>query len=138
MSKFTSVIPTTRAAVYKAAELIVANGPQSREALSVAIDFGVKGTHVEKLRQAIEGDWLVERASGLIDVTESTRAHFASQAPKEKYIGQITPAQYRPSVFASPGLSKKNIPSRRGQRDDIPAWSVRDKASLKSLSGGES
>ena len=41
-------------------------------------------------------------------------------------IGQITPAQYRPSVFASQGLSKRYIPTRRGTRLDIPAWSVRE------------
>lgn len=138
MTTAINVAPLRRSAVYKAAEVIVARGPHAREALLVAVDFGVQGTHTDKLKQAFDGGWLYLRADGLIDVTEFARNHIAAQAPKEKYIGQITPSQYRPNVFESQGLSKKNIPNRRGQRNDIPAWSVKpDGHSIKSIGGGE-
>lgn len=47
-------------------------------------------------------------------------------------IGQIAPTlpQYRGDWRASSGLSKKNIPNRRGVRLDIPDWSVRSSVSF--------
>jgi hypothetical protein len=55
-------------------------------------------------------------------------------------IGKITPTlpQYRPSVFASQGISKKNIPNRHGLRpasDSAPAWSRRESLSIRTISG---
>lgn len=123
-----NIAPLSRSAVYKAAELIIATGPRTLESLFVAVDFGVKASRAEKLRLAFEANWLRQDDDGQIDVTDFARNHIASQAPKKQYIGQIAPSTYRPSVFASQGLSKKNIPNRRGQRNDIPAWSVRDAA----------
>ena len=130
MTTSLNIAPLGRSAVYKAAELIMASGPLTLEALFVAVDFGVKSSRAEKLRLAFEANWLVQDKDGQIDVTDFARKHIAAQAPKKQYFGQITPSQYRPNVFESQGLSKKHIPNRRGQRNDIPAWSVRESVSL--------
>ncbi|MFK3741411.1 hypothetical protein [Massilia sp. TN1-12] len=126
MTSNINVAPLRRSAVYKTAELIIATGPRTLESLFVAVDFGVKSSRAEKLRLAFEANWLVQDKDGQIDVTDFARNHIAAQTPKMQYIGEITPAQYRPNIYASQGLSKKNIPNRRGQRNDIPAWSVRE------------
>jgi hypothetical protein len=118
--------------------LILASGPRTVEQLFVEIDFGAHGTQKPKIREAIHAGWIYETPAGMIDVTEPVREHFAQPAPKEKYIGQITPAQYRPSVFASDRISPKNIPNRRGPRADVPAWSVKpDGYSIKSIGGSD-
>lgn len=124
-----NIAPLSRSAVYKAAELIIASGPRTLESLFVAVDFGVKSSRAEKLRLAFEANWLCQDDDGQIDVTEFARNHIAAQGPKKQYIGQITPSQYRPNVFESQGLSKKNIPRRGGMRSDIPDWSKPDQFS---------
>jgi hypothetical protein len=130
--------PYVGSAAYKAAVHLEQSGPLPSEMLFVAVDFGPKKSRQAKLDHAYEIGWLEMTPAGTIGLTESTRAHFAEKQPKEGYVGQIVPAQYRPNVFASPGLSKKFIPSRRGMRDDIPAWSVKpDGHSIKSIGGGE-
>jgi hypothetical protein len=133
-----AITPIKSCAIYKAAALISSSGPRSIAALHAEIDFGPKHSREKKLDHAFDIGWLCETEGGAIDVTENTRQHFAEQEPSNKPIGQITPAQYRPSVFASPGLSKKNIPDRRGMRLDIPDWSRRPEGfSLKGVAGGE-
>ena len=134
----TKTAPYIKSAIYLAAEHLELSGPLSRDTLFAAVDFGPAAGRMEKLNHAYEIGWLWQTPAGSIDLTETTRKHFVDKRPKEKYIGQIVPAQYRPNVFASPGLSKKNIPSRRGMRNDIPAWSVKpDGHSIKSIGGGE-
>jgi hypothetical protein len=118
-------IPIKSSAIYKAAELINTAGPRSMEVLQAEIDCGPKKGRQEKFAHAFSIGWLCETPAGTIDVTEKTRQYFSELEPSAKPIGQITPAQYRPSVFVSQGLSKKNIPNRRGTRLDIPEWSVR-------------
>jgi len=120
--------PSTSSAAYKAAALIDACGPQSVVGLFAAVDFGVENARQEKLDRAMDIGWLTTTPAGSIDLTEATRKHFERPSA---YVGQITPAQYRGNVFASSGLSKKYIPSRRGQRNDIPAWSVRSDPSFQ-------
>jgi hypothetical protein len=133
-------IPIKSSAVYKAASLIQQRGPMSLEVLQAEIDFGPKKTRQGKLVQAFSIGWLCETPAGTIDVTEKTRQHFADQEPGSKPIGQITPAQYRPNVFASQGISKKNRPNRHGLRhasDLPPVWSRREDLSIKTIAGGE-
>jgi hypothetical protein len=133
-------VPIKSSAIYKAADLIIGAGPRSMEVLQAEIDFGPKHARRGKLEHAISIGWLCETPAGTIDVTEKTRQHFAEQERSSKPIGRITPAQYRPSVFASPGLSKTNIPNRRGLRpaaDMAPAWSVREAVTIKTVSGSE-
>lgn len=133
-----ALTPFKSSAIYKAAELIITAGPRSMEVLQAEIDMGPKHARQKKLDHAFDIGWLCETPARTIDVTEKTRQHFAEQESGSKPIGQITPAQYRPNVFASQGLSKKNIPNRRGMRLDIPEWSVKpDGYSIKSIHGGE-
>jgi hypothetical protein len=135
----TPIFPTTRSAIYKAIALILDKGPQTIEQLMTTIDFGAHGTQKSKIRQAIEADWIFETPAGTIDVTERTRQHFATPEPKVKYVGQITPVQYRGDWRATT-LNKKNIPSRHGLRpasDSAPTWSLRESLSIKTVSGGD-
>jgi hypothetical protein len=123
--------PIKSSAIYKAAALIQQRGPLSMEVLQAEIDFGPKHTRKGKLDHAFDIGWLCETSAGTIGVTEKTRQHFADLEPSAKPIGQITPAQYRPSVFASPVLSKRYIPNRKGPRRDVPAWSIRESVSFR-------
>lgn len=126
MSTISLPFPTTRSAAYKAIMQIIASGPRTAEQLFTDVDFGAHSTQRPKLRQAIQAGWIIEKPQGMLDVSAAVRQHFAEELPKEAFIGQITPAQYRPNIFASSGLSKKNIPNCRGTRTDIPDWSVRE------------
>lgn len=129
-----TAFPSSRGAAYKACELIITQGPKTVEQLLVAVDFGAHGTQKAKITAAIQAGWIYETSAGTIDVTEPVREHFAGLAPKEKYAGQITPPQYRGNVFG-PALSKRYIPDRRGPRADVPAWSVRETVSIKTIGG---
>jgi hypothetical protein len=130
----TTRFPTRQSAIYHAAVHIIANGPRTATRLFTEVDFGASWTRMSKLRAAIENGWLVETDAG-IDVTDATRAHFAAPAPKEPYIGQITPARYH-ADWRTGSLSKKHIPNRRGPRADVPDWSVKaDGYSIKTAGG---
>lgn len=131
MSTVSLPFPTTRSAAYKAIMQIVAHGPRTAEQLFTDVDFGAHSTQRPKLRQAIQAGWIIEKPQGMLDVSAAVRQHFAEELPKEAFVGQITPAQYRPSVFASPGLSKKYQINSRGMRVDIPSWSMRDRVSFR-------
>lgn len=134
---FIQVTPSRSAAIYTAARILNDRGPMLREQLFAAMDFGPEATRERKLREAFDTNWLRETQWGYIALTEYSQRYFESQAPKEEYVGQITPTTYRANVFASPGLSKRYIPNRRGTRDDVPAWSVKpDGHSIKSIGGG--
>jgi hypothetical protein len=113
-------IPKKSTAIYKAAELINTSGPRPLDELVVLVDFGPKHTRKGKLVHAYDIGWLRETPAGTIDITESTRAHFAEQAPKEKFVGQVAAPAYRGNVFGKP-LSRHHIPNRRGPRADAPA-----------------
>ena len=129
--------PSKSATIYAAAALIENKGPMHRAELFAAMDFGPEKTRENKLREAFQTDWLCETPAGQIDLTEFSLRHFDRQKPgAPEYIGQITPAQYRPDVFATT-LSKKHIPNRRGLRADVPAWSVRETVSIKTIGGRE-
>lgn len=137
MSTISLPFPTTRSAAYKAIMQIIASGPRTAEQLFAEVDFGAHSTQKPKLRQAIQAGWIIEKPDQMLDASQAVRQHFADVAPKEQYIGQITPAQYRPNIFASSGLSKKNIPNSRGTRTDIPEWSQRPEGfGFKSIAGG--
>jgi len=129
----TKVTPNTGSAIYKAAAHLEHSGPISSESLFAVVDFGPATGRQMKLNRAYELGWLQQTPAGTIDLTEGARQHFASKRPKEKYVGQVVPPQYRPDFRASLGLSPKNIPSRRGMRDDIPAWSVRENPKYRTV-----
>lgn len=126
----------TSSAVYRAAAYIEQNGPQSIAGLFVAVDFGSTKSRSAKLKYGYEIGWLEKRSDGLIDLTELALQHLSSKGPKADYVGQITPAQYRPNFRASPGLSKQYRVNSRGTRSDIPDWSHRpDGFGFKSAGG---
>lgn len=145
MTKRLSIrMPGSHTAPYKAAEHLFKNGPMTQEQLFLAVDMGcVPCRRDEKLQHAITSGLITQMADGKLDCSAEVRVRFEEKLnikPDEKLIGQITPAQYRPSVFASQGISKKNIPNRRGLRpvsDSAPAWSVRETVSIKSIAGGK-
>ncbi|QJD98621.1 hypothetical protein HH212_00010 [Massilia forsythiae] len=118
-------IPNTTAAIYQAAKLIIAIGAQTREQLFMAVDFGDKRAQRAKIQNAFEMGWLYEAPAGKIDVTESTRKHFADQHPKEKYVGQVAPPAWRPNLMTGT-LNPKYHTNSRGPRDDAPEWSRRE------------
>jgi len=125
--------PGRSADIYTAAAIIDKAGPMQRVELFAAMDFGPSNNRENKLREAFETGWLRETPSGHIELTEYSKRHFEAQKPKEKYVGEMTPPAYRPSIFASQGLSKRYIPDRRGPRADVPAWSVRESVSIKTI-----
>jgi len=127
----------TSSAVYRAAAYIAQNGPQSIAALFAAVDFGSTKSRSAKLKYGYQKGWLEQRPDGLIDLTALALQHLADKQPKAAYVGQITPAQYRPNFRASSGLSKQYRVNSRGTRADIPAWSHRPEGfGFKSAGGG--
>lgn len=130
------VTPNKSATIYAAASMLHKRGPMTRDQLFAAMDFGPKGGREEKLRQAFDFDWLRETPAGQIEVTEFAGRHFDCNKPRAALAGEPTAPAYRGNVFASPGLSKQYIPNRRGPRADVPAWSVREKLSIKTAGGG--
>lgn len=126
-------IPRNDTAAYLAAAHIHEVGPLTREQLFTDIYFGKPQNRPQKLTAAIDSGWLTEH-EGLIGIGKRARDHFDEQYPETpKYVGQIAtsrePNPHRP-------LSKRFIPSRFGNRDDIPAHSVRAEVSFKSVGGG--
>jgi hypothetical protein len=116
----TKQAPRIVSAIYKAAEYIRDNGPQSVEALFAAVDFGARGDRTGKLNYSFETGWLEKTPMNSIGLTNFAREHFEDKRPKKKYVGQVTPAKYQADIFASPGLSPRFIPNRRGPRADAP------------------
>jgi hypothetical protein len=128
---------------YLAGEYLYRNGPCTDVELFLAVKFGKsQNERAAALQSAIRGGWLIETQRGKIACSPAATDYYDgySEAPEEKYVGQIAPAPQR-NVFASPGLSKKNIPNRHGLRpasDIAPAWSVREKVSIKTITGNQS
>jgi len=132
--------PTRGTAAFAAGEHLYKHGPMKEQDLEAALDAtGEAKLKGDALQRALRTGWLTVQQDGRIAVSLSARVFYDRLAGivHIKYVGQ--PAAPRHSdVFARPALSKKYIPNRRGSRVDIPAWSVREKTSFKSLGGGES
>lgn len=126
-------IPPSNAAIYRAAAIIFEAGPQTAGALFASIDFGKLCFRYEKIEGAIRAGWMVD-VDGKIGISELARVHFGGkpEAPAVKYVGQV--ATTREPYVPAP-LSRKNIPSARGTRDDVPDFSVRSQPSFKSVAG---
>ena len=129
-------IPPANASIYRAALVIFEAGPQTTGALFASIDFGKACFRHEKIENAIRNGWLTD-AGGKIGISDRARAYFGGkpEAPAVKYIGQV--ATTREPYVPAP-LSKRNIPSALGNRDDVPAYSVRFHPSFKSVAGCKS
>jgi hypothetical protein len=116
------------------------SGPLAQVDLFVAVDFGAK-PHLRQaaLDRGISSGWLIENLAGKIDCGSTARAHYAEQAEEAgevKTVGQITPAQYRQNVFASPGLSKKYLTNSRGTRPGTEYAHRPAGFGFKSIAGG--
>jgi hypothetical protein len=136
-------VPSKGSAARLAAEHLLKTGPMTEAELCAAVDFGLtSGKRAEKLQRAVSTGVLTHRPDGKLDCNPSLRGWFENQERENEEatpIGEITPAQYRPSVFASQGISKKNIPNSRGTRSDIPTWSHRPEGfGLKNIAGSQS
>lgn len=125
-------MPGSHTAPYKAAEHLFKNGPATEMQLFNAVDMGlVPSRREEKLSCAITSGLLSQLPDGRIDCSAEARAHFSEKfgtKSSENTVGQIAPTlpQYRGDWRASSGLSRHNIPNRRGTRSDIPDWSKRE------------
>lgn len=141
MTKPKDIRQTKRGTIpYFAGEYLYKNGPQTPAALFAAVDFGPKVYQKEEALQcALRSGWLSECLDGKIACSQAARDHYdaVSGKVKVKYVGQIAATREPINVFARPPLSKRYIPNPRGLRQDIPAWSIRESASFKSLAGGE-
>lgn len=137
-------VPTKGSAARVAAEHLLKVGPLTEAEILTAVDFGCAAwKRAEKLQRAVSTGVLTHLTDGKLDCAPALRTWLENQAKEQEEaapIGQITPAQYRPSVFASPGISKKNIPSSRGLRpasDLAPDWSERPEGfGIKHIAGG--
>jgi hypothetical protein len=136
-------VPSKGTAARLAAEHLLKTGPATEAELCAAVDLGCAPyKRAEKLQRAVSTGVLTHGPDGKLDCAPPLRAWFENQERAQedsKPIGEITPAQYRPSVFASQGISKKNIPNRRGTRLDIPDWSQRPEGfGFKNIAGSQS
>lgn len=125
-----NIIPSILSAIYSAAAHIKQVGPLSVDELFAVIDFGSGSAPKSRLNYAFEINWLCQTQDGKIELTECSKQHFAPKTPSVPYVGQKAPAAYRGNIYATDGLSAKYRLNSRGTRDDIPAWSVREKPSF--------
>lgn len=139
-------VPSRGSAARLAAEHLIKSGPMAEADLCAALDLGCPAyKRTEKLQRAVSTGVLTERPDGKLDCSAALKTWFENQAHEQdesEPIGQITPAQYRPSVFASPGLSPQYRINSRGLRpasDAVPTWSQRpEDFGFKNIGGSQS
>jgi hypothetical protein len=129
----TPATPKGRGAGYRAAEYLHHNKITtiSQADLFLVVNFGTNHSiRVESMDRAIASGWLIDAGGGKIDIGPAARAHFDSlEAPAKKYVGQVaTPRVPLRPFQACPPISQKNIPNIHGPRDDVPVFSVRERA----------
>lgn len=116
-------------------------GPMAEADLFLAVDFGcAPSKRYERLNRAIGTGWIAQTEDGKLDCSPAARTHYdeeGSEADGIKPIGQLAAFRQPVNVFDRPTLSAKHIPNRRGMRQDVPEWSVREKLSFKSIAGGD-
>jgi hypothetical protein len=92
------------------------------------VHYGPKpGIREANLERDIQSGWLRRLPCGRIALTDAALAHYENDGPAEPETecpGQIA-APRQIDVMNRPPLSKRHIPSTRGIRPDIPAWSLR-------------
>lgn len=128
-------IPAPHTASYRASAHLHKSGPLTPEQLLAAVHFAAKpSSRLISLDSVLRTGWLVEIA-GKIDISEDARSFFEGVEPV-KLAGQIAAVRDHGSVYDRPALSRKHIPSSRGNRDDVPEFSVRAPVSFRTLAGG--
>lgn len=135
----TARIPHVQTTRYKIGAMLYKRGPLSRAELFTHIKSGSSTENSARmLRRAIDDGWLTE-INGAIYVGAIAMLHFGANCPTEestpKYVGQIATSRMS-SVYDRPPLSKRFIPSSKGTRDDVPAFSVRESQSFRSVPMG--
>lgn len=141
MTKRQHIRSATRGTIpYLAGEYLHKAGPQTKEALFAAVSFGAQAyKRQDALDRAIQSSWLMETSDGKIACGADARRYYSSLAPEgDQPTAEPTAPAYRGNVFGKP-LDPKRIPNRRGLRpanDAAPAWSVREKLSIKTIGGG--
>jgi hypothetical protein len=130
-----------RGAGYRAANYLYHNhtAPISRLDLFLAVDFGAKlTTRADTINRAFNAGWLVDTGNGKVDISPAARATFeAPEKPAAKYQG-IAATTREPLIplYERQPLSAKYKTNSRGNRDDVPAFSVRAEVSFRTLAGG--
>lgn len=124
-------IPAESSAAYLAASMIHRAGSVPRADLLDRITFSERPCNAgQALSAVIRSGWLNETQEG-VTLSELSQRHFGSAMRKsEKYQG-IAATSRTPltSPYDRPPLSAKYRVSSKGFRDDVPEYSVRDKAS---------
>jgi hypothetical protein len=123
--------PKSDSAAYQAAAIIHKSGPQTAAQLIGQIDFGSRPSNrVGKIESAAASGWLVD-IGGVFHLGDAARAHFdAIEKPTPAYVGQVAaPREPITPLYAVKPL--KYLTNSRGNRDDVPGYSVRDKAAVR-------
>ena len=130
-------IPPANAAIYRAALVIFEAGPQTHAALFASIDFGVAYLRTGKLEGAIRNGWLID-IDGKIGISDRARTYFSGkpETSAPKYIGQMATIR-EPYAYEAAPLSKRFIPNSKGNRADVPEFSIRDGVRCYSVGGGK-
>ena len=129
-------IPPANAAIHRAAFVIFEAGPQTPAALFASIDFGKAYSRLGKIDSAIRNGWLID-IDGKVGISDRARTYFSGkpEASAPKYVGQMATIR-EPYAYEAAPLSKRHIPNSKGNRADVPEFSIRDGVRCYSVGGG--
>lgn len=113
-------------AAYKAAAVILAEGPMLTLELFARVHFGeTADSRRMTLHRAMADRWLQMDTSGYLEVTPECRAFLNERAAEDaKPVGQIATGPTI-NMLTRPPLSRKYLTNSRGTRQDQPEWSKR-------------
>jgi hypothetical protein len=131
----TARIPHVQTTRYKIGAMLFKRGPLPRAELFTHIKAGSSTENSARmLRRAIDDGWLTE-INGAIYVGAIALSHFGGDSTEEStptYIGQVATSRAS-SAYESGTLSYRT--NSKGNRDDIPPYSVRDGVRFATLGG---
>lgn len=132
----TARIPPTQSAAYRAAAHLHKSGQLPVAELFAQVNFPVQASQrTQVIDRALESGWLVETHRG-IDIGDTARDHFDSlEQPKKKFVGQVATPREPLTPLYEGQLSAKYRVSSAGNRDDVPAYSVRSAPSFRTVGG---
>lgn len=131
--------PPSNTASYRAAAHIHKVGPLTQEALFAAVSCGTKLAHRRHMiESALLIGWLVESRE-LIGLGDLAKSHFDDIELPKAPEGRKAERRTVIPVYERPALSKKYLTNSRGNRADVPEFSVRTAPSFRSVpTGGQS
>lgn len=132
-------LPQSNTTAYRAAAHLHKTGPLSRADLFAQVHLGPRpSVRDDAIDRAVANGWLTESptqvACGIV-----LAAYFGGIEPPtvKAPTGQVAmPRQHLTPLYAQPSLSKRHIPNSRGNRDDVPEFSVRSAPSFRSVPTG--